>query len=202
MSRRYAPVPNPLTHDAEREMDAAFQSDNESDDDEGHGETTPLNPRNTSASSPISPTAGDDGDTLPLPNAGTDAENQSQTIRPTHHHQRRQTLPGTYDFEADPFDYAVPPPGSPPGPTTHALPNQYGNTNGIIPTFPVIPPSRPEPREGAFASSSTFFRRAVGALLPSYYQRVPTGEGYTGPVRGGGTNNDGVFANLTAKPSP
>src|ERR1700761_5500790 len=43
-------------------------------------------------------------------------------------------LPGTYDFERD---YDVPPPGSPPGPSSSALPNNFGNSNGFIPTSPV-----------------------------------------------------------------
>ncbi|GJJ08226.1 hypothetical protein Clacol_002435 [Clathrus columnatus] len=185
MSGRYVPVPNPLTHDAEREMDAAFQSDDEYDED-GNGETTPLNPRNTS---PPSPTVTS---RLRVDVSGENDRNESPTVRVVQH--RRQTLPGTYDFEADPFDYAVPPPGSPPGPTSYALPNQYGNSNGIIPTNPAIP-------SYSGGSSSNFFRRTVGALLPSYYQRVPTSEGHSVPSRGAGINNDGVFANITAKPS-
>ncbi|KAF8514533.1 hypothetical protein BU17DRAFT_52473 [Hysterangium stoloniferum] len=130
-------------------------------DDEDNGESTPLNPLNTSTTT---------------------------NTRSTH--QRRQTLPGSYDFEADPFHYAVPPPGSPPGPSSYAVPNPYGNSNGIVPSSSAIK----RPRVG-------FFRRTVGALLPSYYQRVSTeDEPHAGPARGGGTNNDGVFANITAKP--
>lgn len=189
---RYAPVPNPLTHDAEREMDAAFQSDDDEEelsDDERRGETTPLNPnpRSTPSPPPLTPETT-------TPNISNDGRINSP--HPHHHnHQRRQTVPGAYDFETDPFDYAVPPPGSPPRPSVYAHPNQYGNNNGIIPSNPIIPPA---PSSG----SSNIFRRAVGALLPSYYQRVPTSEaGYSVPARGGGTNNDGVFANLTAKPS-
>lgn len=174
MSGRYAPLPNPLAPDAEHELDAAFESDD--DEDESRDESAPLNPRDTSVESPADPLSG----------AQTSNIYASDTLQ-------RATIPGAYDFEADPFDYAVPPPGSPPGPTSLAIPNQYGNSNGLIPSNPVIP-SRRGPRAG-------FFRRAVGALLPSHYQRVSTEEGtHVGPARGSGTNNDGVFANMTAKP--
>lgn len=82
-------------------------------------------------------------------------------------------IPGTYDFE---YDYP-PPPGSPPPVTA------YGNTNGLVAPGPVnYHPSRPN-----------IFRRALGAILPSHYIR---------DQRGGGVHNDGVFANISAKPAP
>ncbi|KAI0042872.1 hypothetical protein FA95DRAFT_512114 [Auriscalpium vulgare] len=93
--------------------------------------------------------------------------------------------PSVYDFERE-YDYARPPPGSPPGPSSSARPNDYGNSNGFIPTSPVAAPK------------PSFFRRAVGVVWPSYYHRVPTGS--AGP-RGGGIDNDGVFANVMAKPA-
>lgn len=90
-----------------------------------------------------------------------------------------------YDFERE---YDFPPPGSPPSPSTSALPNDYGNSNGYLPTSPVIR-----------SSPQSIFRRTFGAILPqSYYQRVPSDR----RPRGGGTDNDGVFANVTAKPAP
>ena len=93
--------------------------------------------------------------------------------------------PNAYDFERE-YDY--PPPGSPPSPSTSALPNNYGNSNGCLPTSPVL---RSPPR--------SIFRRTLGAFLPqSYYQRVSS----DGRPRGGGGDNDGVFANVTAKPAP
>ena len=98
---------------------------------------------------------------------------------------------GTYDFERE-YEYDVPPPGSPPSPSTFAYPNDWGNSNGQLPGTPARPdPPRP-----------SFFRRAVGALLPQHYARVPTSEtGHGGPgPRGGGIENDGVFANVMAKP--
>ncbi|KAJ6505923.1 hypothetical protein DFH09DRAFT_283766 [Mycena vulgaris] len=97
-------------------------------------------------------------------------------------------VPGAYDFERE---YDCPPPGSPPRPSALALPNDIGNSNGRLPTEAVIPPP---PR-------SSFFRRAVGAILPTHYTRLP-GSDPSAPsgVRGGGIENDGVFANVMAKP--
>ncbi|TDL29427.1 hypothetical protein BD410DRAFT_709717 [Rickenella mellea] len=95
-----------------------------------------------------------------------------------------EVIPGTYDFENVDYDY--PPPGSPPR-RDRALPdNDLGNSNGVIPTSPV----------GISLPRIGWFRRAAGAILPTHYSRLPT----TGAV-GGGTRNDGVFANVTAKPT-
>ncbi|KAG6830657.1 hypothetical protein H0H92_015554 [Tricholoma furcatifolium] len=104
-------------------------------------------------------------------------------------------VPGAYDFERE-YDY--PPPGSPPAPSQHALPNDYGNSNGLLPTSPAIPPPR------ARLTRPSFLRRAVGALLPSHYIRVPstdpTPAPAPAPIIGSGSQNDGVFANVVAKP--
>jgi len=97
-------------------------------------------------------------------------------------------LPGAYDFERE---YDFPPPGSPPPPSARALPNDYGNSNGLLPTAPV---AIPKPRR-------SIFRRIIGAVLPTQYQPVATEERSSRPT-GGGTENDGVFANVTAKPQP
>ena len=94
-----------------------------------------------------------------------------------------QTVSNAYDFERD---YDHPPPGSPPSISTHAFPNNYGNSNGLLPTSPV---SRSPPQ--------SIFRRTFGGLLPQYYQRIRDDH-----PRGGGTDNDGVFANVSAKPAP
>ncbi|KZT19119.1 hypothetical protein NEOLEDRAFT_1078491 [Neolentinus lepideus HHB14362 ss-1] len=157
----YAPLPNLRSApDAEREMDDAFESDGE--EDQNLAEIRPLTSgyNNTHHASH----AEDDGTSHDILNA-----------------------PGGYDFERD---YDFPPPGSPPAPAARALPNDLGNTNGVIPTSVVRPPL---PRQ-------SFVRRAVGALLPSHYIRVPTEPGYVRPV-GAGIENDGVFANVVAKPS-
>lgn len=97
------------------------------------------------------------------------------------------TTPATYDFERD-YDYDYPPPGSPPDPSA-ARPNDYGNSNGVIPSSP----ERPEP------GRPSLFRRVVGALLPQHYQRLPSDAASHRAV-GGGMENDGVFGNVMAKP--
>ncbi|KAG6852079.1 hypothetical protein C0991_003368 [Blastosporella zonata] len=142
-SARYAALPS--QHDADRELDAAFDDD----DDEEHTEHTALVPSREPTSS----------------------------------------IPGAYDFERE-YAYDYPPPGSPPAPSSHALPNDYGNSNGLLPTAPVVP--RP--------LRQNFFRRAVGVILPSHYVRVPTADSSSRTVIGAGTENDGVFANVVAKP--
>ncbi|CAE6454369.1 unnamed protein product [Rhizoctonia solani] len=123
----------------------------------------------------------------PLLSSHTRAQSQPSihngTTPPALLGQRTHHPSGDYDFE---YDYP-PPPGSPPRPSALALPNNYGNSNGEIPAFTAVGPPQP-----------TFFRRALGAILPNHY-----GRGYSrvseGPV-GGGMQNDGVFANVTAKP--
>lgn len=99
------------------------------------------------------------------------------------------TAPGTYDFERN-YDYDRPPPGSPPQLLATALPNDIGNSNGELPTSPL----------GTTLPRPSFLRRAVGAILPTHYVRVPTREPPTG-VRGGGIQNDGVFSNVVVKPA-
>ncbi|KAH7928221.1 hypothetical protein BV22DRAFT_1005190 [Leucogyrophana mollusca] len=102
-------------------------------------------------------------------------------------------IPGTYDFERD-YDYDRPPPGSPPSLTAVAVPNDIGNSNGQLPSSPL----------GTTVPRPSFFRRAVGAvgaILPTHYARIPTSEPGRSNVRGGGIENDGVFANVMAKPT-
>lgn len=95
--------------------------------------------------------------------------------------------PGAYDFERE-YDYDYPPPGSPPDPSA-AMPNNFGNTNGNLPSTPVRPTvNRP-----------SILRRVAGVLLPLNYQRVPT-EPQSQRRIGGGMDNDGVFGNVMAKP--
>ncbi|KAG7449091.1 uncharacterized protein BT62DRAFT_887639 [Guyanagaster necrorhizus] len=99
-------------------------------------------------------------------------------------------IPGSYDFENVDYDY--PPPGSPPPLSSTALPNNFGNSNGLIPSFNIGSLREPLSRQG-------WFKRTVGAILPSHYvNRSPQ---HPEGVFGGGTSNDGVFANVTAKPS-
>jgi hypothetical protein len=102
-------------------------------------------------------------------------------------HATNNSIPGAYDFERE---YDVPPPGSPPLPSSTARPNDWGNSNGLIPTTQPVQPPAPSP---------SFFRRVVGSVLPTHYTRVPT-EPAQNRTRGGGVENDGVFANVMAKP--
>ncbi|VDB86694.1 unnamed protein product [Peniophora sp. CBMAI 1063] len=112
---------------------------------------------------------------------------------PTPTHARTRSTPrGTYDFERE-YEYDFPPPGSPPRPSSVALPNNdIGNSNGIMPTSPHIPQTDASSRPG-------FFRRTFGAILPTHYQPLPTQANV--PGHGGGMMNDGVFANVMAKPN-
>jgi hypothetical protein len=106
-------------------------------------------------------------------------------------HSQPARIPGTYDFDAVDYDY--PPPGSPPPPSTTAFPNDHGNSNGVVPAFTLD--STAIPRRG-------WFRRNVVGLLPSHYvRRLGFGSQIPAGAIGGGINNDGVFANVTAKPS-
>ncbi|KAF7352676.1 hypothetical protein MVEN_01233400 [Mycena venus] len=124
---------------------------------------------------------GDDSESRPLNPAPT-SPRATHSSRPSTTH-----IPGTYDFENVDYDY--PPPGSPPA-RDRALPNEFGNSNGLIPSFDVD--SAPGPRRG-------WFSRTAAAVLPSHYvQRF--GLGSRNQVIG--NNNDGVFANVTAKPTP
>ena len=115
----------------------------------------------------------------------------AQPRPPTETHKDSSTVLAAYDFERN-FDYVRPPPGSPPRPSAVALPNDIGNSNGLVPSSPVtIPIRRP-----------SFLRRAFGAILPTHYTRLPTTGGIShSRAIGGGMQNDGVFANVTAKPS-
>lgn len=159
MSNRYAPLPNPRSlPDSERELDEAFESDDELDQD--HTESTPLVSSRPPASSHTPRSLS-----LAIPS------------------------PAPYDFERD-FDYDRPPPGSPPGPSTVAIPNDIGNSNGLLPSSPVRQSIGRPP----------IFRRMFGALLPQYYSSLPTEAIASSRAVGGGTDNDGVFANVTAKP--
>lgn len=93
-----------------------------------------------------------------------------------------QHVPGTYDFESTEFDWTHrPPPGNPPA-------NPIGNSNGIVPTFNLNRPHSPASNAVSRLASRFLGRFGLGTPKP------------TGLV-GGGTNNDGVFANVTAKPA-
>lgn len=171
MSHRYAPLHNPRSGsqsqlEQENEMAAAFDYSEDEDDELDTSENRPLNSQSSSNTTRDTPAR------------------ILQSSPPTAPH-----TPGTYDFEN--IDYDYPPPGSPPQPSMRALPNDYGNTNGLVPHLDSIKPPR-----------QSWFRRTAAAALPS---KLAGSLGLapqrpSGPV-GGGTVNDGVFANVTAKPS-
>lgn len=166
MSARYTPLSNPRSApDAERELEDAFDLDDESEneDESNDHESTPLTRHVVSPQSAAA--------------AGHVRTPTQASVTP---------YSGTYDFERA---YDFPPPGSPPPPSSRALPNDFGNSNGQLPTEPV---AVPKPRR-------TLFQRTLGAILPTHYQPVPTEASHSRPT-GGGTENDGVFANVTAKP--
>lgn len=165
MSNRYVPLPNSRSdHDAQaHEMQAAFDYSDDDEDDDSGHNATESHPLNPTPTSPAF---------VRIPSV-------------------QQHIPGTYDFEN--LDYDYPPPGSPPRPSAVALPNEHGNSNGLVPSFDSD--SSPGPSRG-------WFNRAAAVVLPSHYvhrfgllPQLPAG------AIGGGTNNDGVFANVTAKPT-
>lgn len=175
MSNRYAPLPNPRSdRDAQHEMDAAFGDDSDDEDTHNITESHPLNPTPSSPSSDHS---------HPL----TSHPLHIQTAQPT------TRIPGTYDFENVDYDY--PPPGSPPAPSAFALPNTHGNSNGFVPSSTLDSTVAVPSRRG-------WFQTRVAAVLPSHYvQRLGLGPRRPQGAVGGGLNNDGVFANVTAKPT-
>lgn len=98
----------------------------------------------------------------------------------------------TYNFESTEFDWARPPPGSPPSPT-RAFPNDYGNSNGVV---PAMVPTDVERQRGGW------FGRTAAAVLPTHYvERFGLAQEVPRTPVGGGSMNDGVFANVVAKPS-
>lgn len=119
------------------------------------------------------------------------SESQPLTQR-THRPAPSVHTPGGYDFENVDYDY--PPPGSPPPPSSTALPNTIGNSNGLVPSFDATP-SASAPRRG-------WVQRTASAVLPRQVsQRLGLAQPRPEGAIGGGTNNDGVFANVTAKPT-
>jgi hypothetical protein len=170
MSARYAPLPTqrPSEH-SDDELDAAFDgSDDELDYDDDNAPVSESQPLNPSRSVHTSP---------PL-----SARNHPPSI----------SIPGAYDFER--VDYDVPPPGSP----TRAASNDYGNTNGLVPSFDTDVDLAGR-RHGALRN---WFSRTAANVLPSHYVRQfgLGGSSASAAHVGGGGMNDGVFANITAKP--
>ncbi|KAI0092616.1 hypothetical protein BDY19DRAFT_990326 [Irpex rosettiformis] len=193
-SARYAPLPNAHTDPlAQNEMEAAFLDSDDEDEDvhtpqqargrNGYQSLPDAEPAEQSPISPLHTTTG--------------------TTTGSHPRTRSTSAPtdGTYDFENVDYDAdwtLRPPPGSPPSPTDalRTFRESQGNSNGLIPDF-----------SDAARQLSQHRKRAGGWLR----NMVPEGvarrlgmareEGGSPPVVGGGLGNDGVFANVTAKPS-
>jgi hypothetical protein len=168
MAIRYAPVPNPsMDAEAAHEMEAAFDDGrDDSDEEEEPTERQPLRNRAQRSRSPSPTRAG--------PSATTTS-----------------ALPGAYDFENGAYD--LPPPGEPPSPT-RAFANDWGNSNGVVPS--------PGPALDTYRTSRRgWLGRTAAAILPAHYVNR-MGLGAPRPIGsvGGGNQNDGVFANVTAKP--
>lgn len=177
MPARYAPIPDPYADpQAQNEMEAAFD-DSDSDDDDH-----PLVPAGRNGYHSLPST-----DPVPDPLSSADAPAD-------HAHAPPPPVPGAYDFENVDYDYTRPPPGSPPQPSARALPNEHGNSNGLVPSFEAV--------QTDAARRSGWFRRTAAAVLPTHYvQRLGLAPEVPRGAVGGGTSNDGVFANVTAKPS-
>ena len=193
-SARYAPLPNAHTDpDAQNEMEAAFLDSDDEDEDvhaqpRGRHGYQSLPNAEPEPESPISP----------LHAAPT-------TTTASHARGRSTGAPadGTYDFENVDYDAdwtSRPPPGSPPSPTDalRTFRESQGNSNGLIPDF----------SDATRESSQRFgHHQTAGGWLRNI---VPEGvarrlgmsrESGSAPVVGSGLGNDGVFANVTAKPS-
>ena len=66
------------------------------------------------------------------------------------------------------------------------------NSNGLVPLSPITIPTHPP----------SFLCKAFGAILPTHYTCLPTTGGIShSQTISGGTQNDGVFANVTARSS-
>ena len=205
MSPRYTALPtenartkNGLEFGEEDELEAAFAGSDEDEDDYDDNlnhrdpESRPLNRKNVSTSADI-----DSSDSHPL--------SDSQGLG--HLHERSYSVGGLntrttggvpeYDFERT--DYDFPPPGSPPR-GDRALPdNDWGNSNGLLPSSPIIPTFRHSRGSSRLPS---WARRAVASIIPSRLTQPLTNVNSRNTrVVGGGLNNDGVFANVTAKPT-
>lgn len=96
------------------------------------------------------------------------------------------------DYDAD-SDWARPPPGSPP-PDANSF-HAQGNSNGLIPDLTAA-------AANAQRRTGSWLRETAGRVLPSQYaERLGLNRSRAAGAVGGGTDNDGVFANVTAKPS-
>ena len=163
---RYAPIPNPHTDpNAQDEMEAAFL---ESDDEDDHADAQP-HVRTPNTRSGYNPLPAADPESLPSPS----------------HHAAPSVA--SYDFERVDYDadWAQPPPGSPPAHTQFFQVGANGNSNGLVPDFRSVARNA-RSRTGGWAR----------VILPArVVERLGMGGAPVAGTVGGGTSNDGVFAN-------
>jgi len=170
MPNRYERLPNPANDPHNDELEAAFD-DSGDESDEREEEEFHHNQRVE--------------EQRPLVSRDSSRSTGAATTTTT-------TTGGHYDFERVDYDY--PPPGSPPAPSSTALPANaaYGNTNGLVPTSPIERPAPPPS-----AATRPFLTR----FIPFYDRVFPNSAGARERRVGGGSENDGVFANLMSKPT-
>lgn len=200
-SARYAPLPNPRTDpDAHNEMEAAFLDSDDEDADQGDQGWHPLRQtRGRNGYQSLSNAAPDEQEESPISPLHT-------TLANSHAHTASLSAPAndTYDFENVDYDTdwtLQPPPGAPPSPTDalRTFRESQGNSNGMVPDFSDAARQYAQRfgqqrREGAGWLRS-MVPEGIATRIGLRTESVPV------PVIGGGTNNDGVFANVTAKPS-
>lgn len=132
------------------------------------------------------PVIGDHGHVVgAFSNSGNSVQEHTiwrHEVEPAEISETHPTLSGALERA----EYDIPPPGSPPhSPTRSAI----GNTNGILGAEPDRPSG---PRR-------SIFNNIFGVLRRNHYEQVSM-ESTPGPAVGGGTANDGVFANMAARP--
>ncbi|EKM59104.1 uncharacterized protein PHACADRAFT_249326 [Phanerochaete carnosa HHB-10118-sp] len=168
---RYAPIPNPRT--GPNVQDEMEAAFLESDDEDEHDDRSHIRAPGMTRNGYSS-----------LPNVEPDTLSSPS---------REPGAPQAYDFERADYgeDWARPPPGSPPASTQFFQVQTQGNSNGVIPDF---------------TAAARYAQRSTGGwarrVLPQRVaERLGLGSSHVEGVVGGGTLNDGVFANVTAKPS-
>lgn len=168
---RYAPLPNPRS-----DVDAQNEMEAaflESDDEDDHDQPQVRAPNTRNGYSSL-PAADPEISSSPTDEANSRTAN-------------------TYDFERVNYDadWAQPPPGSPPATTQFFQVQMGGNSNGFIPDFSSV-------ARGAQQRTSGWARMVLPQRVA---ERLGMASAPVEGVVGGGTVNDGVFANVTAKPS-
>ena len=168
---RYAPLPNPHTDPDAQNEMEAAFLESDDEDDHDQPQVRAPGTRNGYSS---------------LPNVDPEASS-SPTDEPGYH------PPNTYDFESVNYDaeWARPPPGSPPASVQFFEVQANGNSNGFIPDFSSV-------ARDAQRRTGGWMRRVLPERV---VERLGMSSAHVPSAVGGGTANDGVFANVTAKPS-